>query len=79
MIASERLNGELRHRLPLTRGWYDNSVNNKFNPDPTHDVFSGEQTWEEMMTGYIGVLVSDPHLDPRQLFEKSVPATQASR
>ena len=50
---------------------YDNSANNRFNPDPTHDVFFGEQTWEEMMTGYLGVIVSDPHLDPRQLFEKA--------
>ncbi len=28
---------------------YDNSVNNKANPDPKIDVTSGEQSWEEMM------------------------------
>jgi len=49
---------------------YDNSANNRFNPNPNRDVFFGEQTWEEMMTGYLGVIVSDPSLDPRQLFEK---------
>jgi len=29
--------------------WYDNSKNNKSNPDPTKDVRWGDQTWEEMM------------------------------
>ncbi len=32
---------------------FDNSVNNKFNPDPTRDVRWGEQTWEEMMIGWL--------------------------
>jgi hypothetical protein len=29
--------------------WYDNSKGNKSNPDPTKDVWWGDQTWEEMM------------------------------
>jgi hypothetical protein len=29
--------------------WYDNSPANKANPDPTKDVWWGDQTWEEMM------------------------------
>ncbi len=29
--------------------WYDNSRANKSNPDPTQDVWWGDQTWEEMM------------------------------
>jgi hypothetical protein len=29
--------------------WYDNSPANKSNPDPTKDVWWGDQTWEEMM------------------------------
>jgi mono/diheme cytochrome c family protein len=33
-------------------GWFDNSVDNPTNPDPTQDVRFGEQTWEEMMIGY---------------------------
>jgi len=49
---------------------FDNSTNNKYNPNPNSDVFYGEQTWEEMMTGYVGVIVNDPNVDPRQLFEK---------
>jgi len=28
--------------------WYDNSANNKSNPDPAADVHWGDQTWEEM-------------------------------
>lgn len=32
---------------------YDNSAANKFNPDPTKDVRWGDQTWEEMMIGYV--------------------------
>jgi hypothetical protein len=32
---------------------YDNSLNNKFNPDSTKEVRWGAQTWEEMMIGYL--------------------------
>ncbi len=32
---------------------YDNSVNNKSNPDPTKEVHWGDQTWEEMQ--YTGI------------------------
>jgi hypothetical protein len=42
--------------LKLPRGttlhataWYDNSPNNKSNPDPAQEVWWGDQTWEEMM------------------------------
>jgi hypothetical protein len=35
---------------------YDNSVNNKFNPDPTKDVHWGDQTFEEMMIGFFDYL-----------------------
>jgi hypothetical protein len=36
---------------------YDNSPNNKFNPDPSKDVRWGDQTWEEMMIGFYGTVV----------------------
>jgi hypothetical protein len=36
---------------------YDNSANNRFNPDPSKDVWWGDQTMEEMMVPYFGVLV----------------------
>jgi peroxiredoxin len=32
---------------------FDNSKNNPWNPDPTAKVTFGEQTWEEMMIGFI--------------------------
>lgn len=36
---------------------YDNSADNKYNPDPTKEVRWGEQTWQEMMMGYYSVVV----------------------
>jgi hypothetical protein len=36
---------------------FDNSVNNKFNPDPTRTVYYGEMTWEEMNSAFVGVVV----------------------
>lgn len=39
---------------------YDNSPNNKFNPDPSKDVRWGDQTWEEMMIGFFGTVVDAP-------------------
>jgi hypothetical protein len=32
---------------------FDNSARNKFNPDPTVDVSWGDQTWDEMMIGWV--------------------------
>ncbi|HMP17194.1 MAG TPA: hypothetical protein PKD72_09245, partial [Gemmatales bacterium] len=32
---------------------YDNSSSNPFNPNPKSSVYWGEQTWEEMMIGFI--------------------------
>jgi hypothetical protein len=43
--------------------WYDNSTNNKSNPDPTKNVTWGDQTWEEMM--FTGMTFSiDPSPTP---------------
>jgi len=39
---------------------YDNSANNKFNPDPTVDVHWGEQTWQEMQYTGITFYVDQP-------------------
>ena len=36
---------------------YDNSANNKANPDPTKEVRWGDQTWEEMMIGWLDFTV----------------------
>jgi hypothetical protein len=39
---------------------YDNSVNNRYNPDPTKEVKWGDQTWEEMMIGWFTYVVPAP-------------------
>jgi hypothetical protein len=39
---------------------FDNSKNNRFNPDPTQEVRWGDQTWEEMLIGYYGTIDAPP-------------------
>jgi mono/diheme cytochrome c family protein len=41
---------------------HDNSDNNRFNPDPTKEVRWGDQTWEEMMIGWIDYTVDSQNL-----------------
>jgi hypothetical protein len=41
----------------VTIAHYDNSANNKFNPDPTKEVRWGPQNWDEMQSGFLGFLV----------------------
>lgn len=36
---------------------FDNSPNNKFNPDPKTEVRWGDQSWEEMMIGFFDIIV----------------------
>jgi mono/diheme cytochrome c family protein len=49
--------------------WWDNSANNKDNPDPTKDVKWGEQSWEEMLIGFVDVAV-DPNITNRNIYSK---------
>lgn len=44
--------------------WWDNSANNPANPDPTAEVSWGEQSWEEMLVGFMNVAV-DPSAQTR--------------
>lgn len=39
---------------------FDNSADNPANPDPTQDVRWGDQTWEEMMIGYVNYVWAEP-------------------
>lgn len=55
-----QLGYELKQPMHLPKGTriecvahFDNSPNNKFNPDPTKEVRWGDQTWEEMMIGFL--------------------------
>jgi len=43
-------------RLHMT-AFYDNSPNNKYNPDPTKEIYWGEQSWEEMITGFFDMTI----------------------
>ncbi|MBZ5608620.1 MAG: thiol-disulfide isomerase [Acidobacteriia bacterium] len=54
---------------------YDNSANNKFNPDPTKEVHYGEQTWEEMMFGFFDVSVPLNKTAMDLMMPKKGPAT----
>jgi hypothetical protein len=47
-------------------GHYDNSQNNPYNPDSTVDVHYGEQTWEEMLNGFMDVSI-EPTRDTPEL------------
>ena len=42
---------------------YDNSANNKFNPDPDRTVYYGNMTWEEMFSPFFAITV-DKSVDP---------------
>ena len=66
-VPSYEINWQLRYQLEepifMPKGstlqvefHYDNSGNNRFNPDPTAEVHWGDQTWEEMMLGYYGTV-----------------------
>lgn len=44
--------------------WYDNSPNNKWNPDPTQTVHWGDQTFQEMMIGFFNFKVAADSPDP---------------
>jgi hypothetical protein len=39
-------------------GHYDNSASNSNNPDPDQDVHYGPQTWDEMLNGFLEVVIA---------------------
>jgi hypothetical protein len=53
--------------LHLTDHW-DNSRANKWNPDPTAAVRWGDQSWQEMLSAPMGVIV-DHTVDPKTVIE----------
>jgi len=53
---------------------YDNSANNKYNPDPAKLVIWGNQNWEEMQNCFMSFLI-DPNIkDAKTLFKASGPS-----
>jgi len=57
--------------------WFDNSPNNPFNPDPKVEVRFGDQTWDEMMIGFIGVAFA-PDQDLKKLIRRPPPPPRPS-
>src|SRR5215831_4413401 len=53
---------------------YDNSANNKFNPDPLKLVWWGPQNWDEMQNCFMGFLIDPSLKNPRTLFQRSGPS-----
>jgi hypothetical protein len=57
-------------RVQVTAHW-DNSANNPLNPDPTATVRWGDQSWDEMLVPFVGVLV-DRNADPAKVMRRGV-------
>jgi peroxiredoxin len=58
---------------------FDNSANNPANPDPTAKVRWGDQTWEEMMIGYIDYYFDAPISSKTQKAERPNTGNQGVR
>ena len=61
--------------VKVTAHW-DNSANNPLNPDPTATVRWGDQSWDEMLVPFVGVLV-DRDSDPAKVTKRG-PARAAA-
>jgi hypothetical protein len=48
---------------------YDNSPNNKYNPNPNKTVYYGDMTWDEMMFPSYGLVVEDKTLDQKMVLK----------
>jgi hypothetical protein len=57
----------------LTIVHYDNSPNNKWNPDPQKEVLWGPQNWDEMQSSFLGFLIP-PSADISKLLKSSGPS-----
>ncbi|HZO54071.1 MAG TPA: cytochrome c [Bryobacteraceae bacterium] len=73
-VPAYDFNWQLWYQLPVGKvlpvgtkieatGYFDNSANNKANPDPTKEVRYGDQSWEEMMFGFFDVAI-DVNINP---------------
>jgi peroxiredoxin len=73
----------LEEPKPMPRGTriecvahFDNSADNPANPDPTATVRWGEQTYNEMMCGYIDYYIDDLMIPSHELHERSAPVLE---
>jgi hypothetical protein len=58
-------------------GAFDNSANNKHNPDPSIEVRYGDQSWEEMMIGFFDLAI-DVKMNPADLLRAPKKPAQPS-
>jgi hypothetical protein len=64
-------------RVQVTAHW-DNSANNPLNPDPKATVRWGDQSWDEMLVPFVGVLV-ESNADPAKVLRRGAgPAVNAA-
>jgi hypothetical protein len=63
--------------LELTAHW-DNSPNNKWNPDPKDTVHWGDQSWQEMLAAPMAVIV-DRSIDPKTVLVGANPLVNGAQ
>jgi hypothetical protein len=75
-----QLGYDLLKPIPMPKGTrmigiahFDNSANNKFNPDPSTEVHWGPQNWDEMQGVFVGMLI-DRKTDPSAVLRPSGPS-----
>lgn len=54
-------------------GYFDNSPNNPYNPDPKVTVKWGEQSWEEMMYGFIDLAIDARYASRQDWTKRKLP------
>jgi hypothetical protein len=76
-----QLGVDLEKPLPIPKGTrivgiahFDNSIANKYNPDPTSRVIWGPQNWEEMQNCFMSFLIDPATPNPKKLFRPSGPS-----
>jgi len=76
-----QLGVDLVKPIPIPKGTrivgiahFDNSANNKWNPDPTKMIVWGPQNWDEMQNCFMGFLIDPNMKDPKALFQRSGPS-----
>jgi hypothetical protein len=58
--------------------FYDNSLNNPYNPDPSKEVYWGDQTWDEMLAGFVDLAIP-ADMNPLDLVRRKPAVTAAAR
>ena len=76
-----QLGFDLAKPIPLPKGTriigiahFDNSANNKWNPDPAKLIVWGPQNWDEMQNCFMGYLIDPNFKDVKNLFKRSGPS-----